>query len=123
MATRLLTGKWGLSTMTASADVQDGVDLKTLSPGSVIDVETKSRHYLIECLGGNAMRISGHPQYCPAPVLAELQGSIDVAGTVETGCIRTGKHMAFLLDEHVPMTTSKILSVHVDPHDSSQRVH
>jgi hypothetical protein len=109
--------------MTASADVLQGVDLKSLSPGSLVDVETKSRHYLIECLGGNTMRISGHPQYCPAPMLAELQGSVDLAGDVEKGCIRPGKHMAFLLDEHIPMTTSKVLSVHVDKPDSSRLIH
>ena len=44
------------------------VDLKSMSPGSQIDVETKSRHYHIECLGGNSMKISGHPDYCPTPV-------------------------------------------------------
>ena len=109
--------------MTASADLSEGVDLKTLSPGCLVDVETKSRHYLIECLGGNAMRISGHPEYCPALMLAELQGSIDVAGTVETGFIRPGRHMVFLLDDHIPLTTSKVLSVHVDQPDSSERVH
>jgi hypothetical protein len=37
------------------------VDCKSLAQGSLIDVETKSRHYWIECLGGNAIRISGHP--------------------------------------------------------------
>ena len=109
--------------MTASMDVLEGVDLKSLSPGSLIDVETKSRHYLIECLGGNTMRISGHPEYCPAPVLAELKGSIDLAGAVETGFIRPGSHMVFLLDDHIPLTTSKVLSVHVDEPDSSLRVH
>ena len=41
-----------------------------LSPGSQIDVETKSHHYHIECLGGNAIRIHGHPEYCPMPVVA-----------------------------------------------------
>ena len=39
------------------------VDSHSLAPGSRIDVETKSRHYQIECLGGNAIRISGHPEY------------------------------------------------------------
>ena len=56
--------------MTASGCL--GVDLKSLSwlHGRR---ETKSWHYLIECLGGNdAIRA---PDYCPAPVLAELQGS------------------------------------------------
>ena len=109
--------------MTASADIREGVDLKSLSQGSVIDVETKSRHYQIECLGGNKMRISGHPAYCPSPVVAELRGSIDLEGTVESGCIRPGRHMVFLLEDHIPLTTSKILSVHVESLGESQLVH
>jgi hypothetical protein len=53
------------------------VDCKSLLRGSLIDVETKSRHYRIECLGGNAIRIAGHPEYCPNPVPAQLHGSVD----------------------------------------------
>ena len=66
--------------MTTSSEVREGVDLKSLSPGSLIDMETKNRHYRIEYLGGTTMRISGHPAFCPSPVLAELQGSINREG-------------------------------------------
>ena len=102
----------------------DWVDLKSMSPGSHIDVETKSRHYHIECLGGNAMKISGHPDYCPTPVVAELQGSTDANGTFESGAIKPGNHLVFLLGKRVPVTTSKILSIQVDRSDnSSQSIH
>ena len=75
--------------MTASADLLEGVDLR---PGALVPwfiVETKSRHYLIECLGGNAMRISGHSSTAGrlSTMLAELQGSIDAGVMVETGFI------------------------------------
>ena len=40
------------------------VDCKSLARGSLIDVETKSRHYRIECLGGNAI-----PHFRPPGVL------------------------------------------------------
>ena len=39
------------------------VDCQNLTPGSLLDVETKTRHYKIECLGGNKIRISGHPEF------------------------------------------------------------
>ena len=97
--------------MMASAEL---LDYKNLAPGSRIDVETKSRHYYIECLGGNSVRISGHPEYCPEPVPAKLEGSVDREGTLEQGFIGRGMRMMFLLDEHRPVTTSRILSVHVD---------
>lgn len=109
--------------MTTSAGMSNGVDIQNLSPGSVIDVETKSRHYQIECLGGSTMRISGHPQYCPKPVEAELAGSVDREGTYENGCIIPGKHLVFLLGHDRPVTTSRVLSVHVDSPSPSSRVH
>jgi hypothetical protein len=46
------------------------VDCNNLPPGSILTVETRNREYLIECLGGSAIRISGHPEYCPTPVPA-----------------------------------------------------
>src|SRR5438477_6593927 len=85
-----------------------------LADGSLIDVETKSRHYQIECLGGNAIRISGHPEYCPEPVPARLHGSIDRQGALEFGMISRGMSFRFLLDERQPITTSKVVRLRVD---------
>ena len=61
------------------------LDCRNLPPGSLIDVETQSRNYHIECMGGNSIRVSGHPEFCPNPVMASLQGSLDRDGTLETG--------------------------------------
>jgi hypothetical protein len=105
------------------------VDLKSLSPGSLIDVETRSRHYHIECLGGDAIRISGHPDYCPDPVRAELRGSIDEEGELESGLIEAGRRLMLILNDHYfPFTTSTVISVHVDqpktvPANSSPGIH
>lgn len=94
------------------------VDVQNLEPGALIDVETKNRHYQIEYLGGNAMKISGHPEICPDPVEGTLQGSADKSGVLEPGLIGRGLYMRFLLSDR-PVTTSRILSVHVDPSGSS----
>jgi hypothetical protein len=114
--------------MITSSEVLAGVDLKSLRPGSLIDVETKSRHYQIECLGGNAIRISGHPEYCPKPVPANLQGSIDKEGDLESGLIGRGMRMKFFLNDYRPVTTTSVVSVHVDqskavPPKSSTSIH
>jgi len=108
--------------MTTSSEVRESVDLKSLSPGSLIDMETKNRHYRIEYLGGNSMRISGHPSFCPNPVLAELQGSLNREGAFETGSITPGRRVVFMLNEHTPVTTSKVVSVHVDRPNPLHRV-
>jgi hypothetical protein len=91
------------------------LDCKNLAPGSLIDVETKSRHYRIECLGGDSVRISGHPEYCPQPVAARLQGSVSREGFLEPGLVERGLRMLFVLDEQFPVTTSKVMNIHVDP--------
>ena len=99
---------------TTPSEVLGEVELKSLSPGSLIDVETKGRHYLIECLGGNAIRISGHPEYCPHPVPAQLKGSMDNEGVLELGVIGLGMRLMFFLTDHRPITTSRVVSVRVD---------
>ena len=90
------------------------LDFNHLPPGSRIDVETKSRHYQIECMGGNAIRISGHPEYCPEPVVARLEGSFDKTEGLEWGIIGRGKKLVFMLNDNRPVTTSRIVSIHVD---------
>jgi len=90
------------------------VDLKNLLPGSLLDVETRSRHYRIECLGGNAIRISGHPDFCPNPVHAHLQGAITQNGAVEFGLIEPGMKFVFVLNGYIPVTTSRVISVRLN---------
>ncbi|MEO8051841.1 MAG: hypothetical protein ABI833_15595, partial [Acidobacteriota bacterium] len=90
------------------------LDCRNLVPGSLIDVETKSRHYRIEYLGGNSIRVSGHPEFCPRPVMASLQGSLDLDGTLEAGFIACGMRMIFLLDDVHPITTSRVMHVRVE---------
>ena len=100
--------------MTVASEVPEGVNPASLRPGSLIDVETRSRHYRIECLGGTAIRISGHPEYCLTPAPAHLHGSIDSEGALEYGLIERGMKMRFFLDGNRPVTTSRVVSVHVD---------
>jgi hypothetical protein len=106
------------SGMTISAEF---LDVNNLGPNSSIDIETKNRRYTIECLGGNAIRISGHPEYCPEPVTAWLHGSVGQEGSIEFGIIGRGKRLVFLLDQpRRPVTTSKVLHVHVRQPEKSE---
>jgi hypothetical protein len=90
------------------------LDCKNLMPGSLIDVETKSRHYRIEYLGGNSIRVSGHPEFCPDPVMASLQGSLDQDGCLEWGFIVCGMKLIFVLAGDRPVTTSSVVHVNVE---------
>ena len=90
------------------------LNLASLHPGSWIDIETKNRRYKMECLGGNKIRVSGHPEYCPQPVPANVQGSLSPEGSLEVGLIGRGMRVVFFLNGNRPVTTSKVLHVRVE---------
>jgi hypothetical protein len=98
-----------------SAELSEGLYLARLERGSVLDLETESRHYRIEYLGGEQVRISGHPQLCPLPVIAQLKGSAQSTydwGGFEPGFIGRGMHLIFrLADQRAPVSTSKIAEI------------
>jgi hypothetical protein len=98
-----------------------GVNLASLSPGCLIDLETKSRHYRIEYLGGDTFRISGHPEHCPRPVSAQLKGSINEHGVLEPGLIKCGMRIMFRLNEHLSITTSTVVSIQIDHPQGAQQ--
>jgi len=100
--------------MTTPAEAPEGLDLSSVSPGSTIDIETVNRQYRIECLGGDLIRICGHPDFCPSPASALLRGSLDDDGTVEGGRIGPGKRLMYFLEDRGPVSTSKVVSVHVE---------
>ena len=83
----------------ATAETLEGVHLEELAPGAVIGVETKSHHYRIEYLGGDHIRICGHPALCPTPVPAQLRGSIGPDGSLQIGFVGRGMRLAFRRDE------------------------
>lgn len=90
------------------------VDCKGLPAGSLLDIETRNRHYQVECLGGSAIRISGHPDYCPTPVSARV---------LEPGLIEQGRHFHFMLDDRRPVTTSRVVKVRVQQPKSPPSIH
>ena len=93
----------------------EALDLSSLNPGSVVDVETKSRHYRIELLGGDKIRISGHPRFCPTPVLAQLRGAIGDASTVKSGFVSRGTRLVFRpFNDRDSVTTSEITNILVE---------
>jgi len=94
--------------------METAVDYQNLEAGSLLDVETKTRHYRIECVAGNKVRISGHPELCPEPVLAWLQGSLSQDGTLDSGFIEPGRRMLLYMGDGRPITTSSVMHVHLE---------
>lgn len=99
--------------MTTTTELRDGVQLQDLEKGSVIEIETKSRRYAMEYLGGDRVRISGHPGWCPTPVEARLEGSLRNSGVFEEGFVGPGMHVVFQrFDDRLPVTTTEVKDLH-----------
>lgn len=100
--------------MRENAELLEGVYLHALDAGSTIDIETKSRHYQIEYLEGDRIRISGHPQWCPTPTLARLCGSRGGSVGFAEGYIGYRMRLVFeRLYDRVPVTTSEVTDIRV----------
>src|SRR5581483_5227986 len=98
--------------MTRETDLLEGVSLKSLHEGEVVDIQTRNHHYRLEYLGGDRAKISGHPRLCPKPVVVQVQGSI--GRSIESGFIGQGMHLVFRpLDDPRSVTTSEITDVRV----------
>jgi len=98
--------------MLETTESTGGIYLHELHRGSVIDVETQSHHYRIEYLGGDDIRISGHPSLCPSPVPAHLRGSLGPGGTLQEGYVGRGLRLSFQREnDELGVVTSPITDV------------
>jgi hypothetical protein len=99
--------------MTETAEHLEGLHLSALNRGSVIDLETKSRHYRMEYLGEDQVRVSGHPKWCPTPIVAQFQGSVRGSGTFQEDFVGRGMHLVFRRCDRIPVTTSEVTDIRV----------
>ena len=100
--------------MAEKAELLEGLYLNHLTGGTTIDLETRSRHYQIEYVEGDRVRISGHPRWCPTPTLARLCGSRGGSTGFAAGYIGCRMRLVFeRLDDCMPVTTSEVTDIHV----------
>ena len=85
----------------ASADAagtlekEAAVKVDELPVGTVLEVETTHHTYLLENCGSGKVLISGHPEYCPEPVLVDLHGATDNTNMIRMSMIERGMRMQF----------------------------
>lgn len=93
------------------SEVEGGIHLRDLAPGAVLEVQTCQRRYTIVNQGGGDALISGHPEYCPNPVLVKIHGSTWGGSMLKEQFIGRGMHLEFRHPNFLPITTSRILEV------------
>jgi hypothetical protein len=95
------------------ADTPEGVDLDDLPLGAVLEIETSHNRYLLENRGEGKVVLSGHPEFCPEPILLKFHGSVGGAALVKARWVEPGLKMAFEHPQFGTLRTSRVRSVHL----------
>ncbi len=93
------------------SEIEGGVDLRELRPGTVLEVRTQNRAYTLRYQGLGQALISGHPVFCPEPVLVTIHGSTWGGSMLKERYIGRGMHLEFGHPVYQPITTSLIVDV------------
>lgn len=93
------------------SEIEGGVHLRDVLPGTVLEVETENRAYTIRYEGSGRAFISGHPVFCPEPTLVTIHGSTWGGSMIKSDYIGRGMHLEFGHPAYMPITTSMIVQV------------
>jgi hypothetical protein len=93
------------------SEVEGGVYLKNLIPGTILRVRTQNHAYTILYKGWDQALISGHPVFCPEPVHVTIHGSTWGGSMLKSRFIGRGMHLEFAHPDFEPIRTSRILEV------------
>jgi hypothetical protein len=93
------------------SEIEGGVHLADVPPGTVLEVKTQNRAYTIRYRGSGEALISGHPVFCPEPVLVKIHGSTWGGSMIKEHYIGRGMRLEFGHPAYMPITTSVILDV------------
>ncbi|HJT86631.1 MAG TPA: hypothetical protein VJ732_02220 [Bryobacteraceae bacterium] len=95
------------------SEIEGGVHLDELARGTVLEVQTQGRWYTIQIEEGGAAWISGHPIFCPEPVLVQILGSTWGGSMLWERFLGRGMHMEFRHPDFLPITTSAIVDLRI----------
>lgn len=94
------------------SEIEGGVLLGSLPPSTVLQIRTQNHSYTAVLLGGGDAMISGHPEYCPEPVLVAIAGSTWGGSMLKQRYIGRGMHLEFCHPEYrTPIITSPIREI------------
>ena len=98
------------------SEIEGGVFLADLPPATVLEIQTQHHHYMAATLAENSVLISGHPEYCPEPVLVAIAGSTWGGSRLKRGFVGRGMHLEFSHPAYrAPITTSRIKEIRECP--------
>ena len=94
------------------SQIEGGVRVEDLVPGSWLQVKTQNTCYRILILFGAMVLITGHPLFCPRPVLITIHGSTWGGSMLKVRFIGRGMHLEFHHPDYsTPIVTSPIQEI------------
>ena len=96
------------------SEIEGGVHLRDLPAKATLEVATQNRWYTVVMLGDGDALISGHPEFCPEPVLVRISGSNWGGSMLKTQYLGRGMHMEYRHPSYRgPIVTSRIVDLRV----------
>ena len=77
------------------SEIEGGVDLRSLPVASTVEVETRNHAYTLVIQPECHALISGHPEFCPEPVLVRINGSNWGGSMIKTAYLGRGMRLEF----------------------------
>jgi hypothetical protein len=97
------------------SEIEGGVFLADLPPATVLEIQTQ-HHDRAVTLSENSVLISGHPEYCPEPVLVAIAGSTWGGSMLKRGFVGRGMRLEFSHPAYrTHITTSRIKEIRECP--------
>lgn len=93
------------------SEIEGGVFLFDLEPGTRLEVETHHHRYFLLNLGDGRMEISGHPDYCPQPTQVDVLGSSWGGTLLKSRYVGRGMRLEFRHPSRDRVVTSPITGV------------
>ena len=94
------------------SQIEGGVTIEDLAPGSWLQVTTQNTCYRILIIFGAMALISGHPLFCPRPVLITIHGSTWGGSMLKRRFIGRGMKLEFRHPDYsTPIVTSPIQEI------------
>jgi hypothetical protein len=98
------------------SEIEGGVFLQDLPPDTVLEIQTQHHCYTAVLLVDNSVLISGHPRYCPQPVVVAIAGSTWGGSLLKRRFIGRGMHLEFCHPEYqTPIITSRVKDIRESP--------
>ncbi len=94
------------------SEIEGGVFLKDLPPDTVLQIQTEHHLYTAVLVDVDSAMISGHPEYCPQPVLVAIAGSTWGGSMLKRRFVGRGMRLEFSHPEYkTPIVTSSIQEI------------